>query len=103
MVLKTGDTKLMKPYITFTLDFKQHISKDSLLQSLLSICPFDHLPREIRKIRDTKSFEIQVFFSEVEYLELIYGHLEKKSVEMVQLLNNGTCGKVSNVEIGIVS
>ncbi|MHA2388222.1 MAG: hypothetical protein ACXACW_05820 [Candidatus Hodarchaeales archaeon] len=105
-ILDPLDTYLMKPYITFTLDFEYRERKSTLLQSLLSICPFDHLPREIRTIRkdDGKNtFEIQVFFQEVEYHEVIYQHLEKQSKEMEQQLNRVTEGKVSNIEIGVVN
>ena len=96
----------MKPFITFTLDFENRVGKSSLLQSLMRICPFDHLPRKIRKIpkkSGNHSFEIQVFFQEVEYLEAIYPELEKKSKDMEKQLNLGTCGKVSRIEIGVVA
>ncbi len=96
----------MKPYITFTLEFEYRVGKRTLLQSLLGICPFDHLPRKIRKIRqkDGKNkFEIQVFFQEVEYLEEVYHQLEIKSKDMEIQLNSLTCGKVKKIEIGVVT
>ncbi len=96
----------MKPYITFTLDFEHRVGRTILLQSLMSICPFDHLPRKIKKIRKKTggtSYEIQVFFQDVEYLEVVYQQLETKSQEMEQLLNTMTSGKVSKVDIGVVS
>ncbi len=95
----------MKPYITFTLDFDHRVGKSTLMQYLMGICPFDHLSRNIEKIRKeggTSSFEIQVFFQNVEYLEAIYQQLQKKSIEMEELLNSKTNGTVSNVEIGVV-
>jgi hypothetical protein len=68
---------------------------------MLNICPFDHLPREITKINRGSSYDIQVFFPDVEFLESVHKHLEQQSKEMENKLNRSTCGKVTNIEIGV--
>jgi len=93
----------MKPYITFTLVFEYYVGKSALQQSLLRICPFDHLPRKIRKKKGKNLYNIQVFFPDVEFLELVYDKLEKQSKEMEIQLNEGTCGNVAKIEIGVVT
>ncbi|PWI47228.1 hypothetical protein CEE45_12595 [Candidatus Heimdallarchaeota archaeon B3_Heim] len=93
----------MKPYITFTLEFKSREKKSSLLQSLMRICPFDHLPREIKRIKGKNAFTIQVFFQDVEYLEAVYQQLEKQSKDMKEQLTASTYGKVTKIEIGVVT
>jgi hypothetical protein len=39
----------------------------------------------------------------VEFLELVYEKLEKKSKEMKRQLIEATDGKVSNIEIGVIN
>ena len=48
-------------------------------------------------------YDIQVFFPDVEFLELVYDKLEKQSKEMEIQLNEGTCGNVAKIEIGVVT
>ncbi len=92
----------MKPFITFTVEFKSRVSLNSLQQNMLNICPFDHLPRKITKIKKGYIYDIQVFFPDVEFLESVHQHLEKQSKEMENKLNRSTCGKVTNIEIGVM-
>ena len=70
---------------------------------MLNICPFDHLPRKIKKTKGNYVYDIQVFFQDVEFLESVHQHLEKQAEEMERLLNTSTCGKVTNVDIGVVT
>ncbi len=93
----------MKPYITFTIEFESHVGKSTLQRYLLRICPFDHLPRKIRKKKGKNAYDIQVFFPDVEFLEMIYQQLEKQSKEMEIQLNECTCGTVAKIEIGVVA
>ena len=96
----------MKPYVTFTLEFKSRIRERTLKQDLMSICPFDHLPRKIDKIKGKEGYRIQVFLPDVEYLEVVHDQLEKKSKDMEKQLNvlfSYTEGIVTEVEIGVVS
>jgi hypothetical protein len=69
----------------------------------MGICPFDHLAREISEIKGENAFSIQVFFQDVDYLEVVYQQLEKQSKDMEKQLNSATCGKVTKIEIGIVT
>ncbi|MCK4848511.1 MAG: hypothetical protein KAT16_05785 [Candidatus Heimdallarchaeota archaeon] len=93
----------MKPYITFTLEFESHVGKNTLQRDLMTICPFDHLPRKIRKIEGKNAYDIQIFFQDVEYLESVHHRLEKKSKDLEKQLNNTfSCGKVTKIEIGVV-
>ncbi|MHA2031277.1 MAG: hypothetical protein ACXAB2_12385 [Candidatus Hodarchaeales archaeon] len=96
----------MKPYITFTLEFKNRVSLNSLQQTLLGICPFDHLQRNIKKIKGKTAYDVQVFLPDVEFLEEIHSQLEKQSKAMELQLNERFTledGKVTNIEIGVVT
>ncbi len=93
----------MKPYITFTLEFEFRVGKNTLQQYLLRICPFDHLPRKIRKKKGKNAFDIQIFFPDVEFLEVVYQQLEKQSKDMGKQLNEVTRGMVTKIEIGVVT
>ena len=92
----------MKPFITFTVEFKSRVSLNSLQQNMLNICPFDHLPRKITIIKKGYIYDIQVFFPDVEFLESVHSHLEIESKDMEDKLNNSyLCGKVTKIVIGV--
>ncbi len=93
----------MKPYITFTLEFESRVRESTLQRYLLGICPFDHLPRKIRKEKGKYTYDIQVFFQDIEFLEAVYQQLEKQSKEMEIQLNEFTGGKVTKIDIGVVT
>ena len=93
----------MKPYITFTVEFTSYVKLSTLQQTMLNICPFDHLPRKITKIKRGYTYDIQVFFPEVDFLESVHSHLEIQAKDMENKLTQSTCGKVTNVEIGVES
>jgi len=78
----------MKPYITFTVEFKSRVKLSTLQRNLLNICPFDHLERKITKIKREIIYDIQVFFPDVEFLESVHQNLEKQSKNMENQLNN---------------
>jgi hypothetical protein len=68
----------------------------------MEICPFDHLPRKIGKIKGSHGYNIQVFLPDIEYLEVVHKQLEKQSKDMEDQLNRTfSCGKVTKIEIGV--
>ncbi|WP_455142154.1 hypothetical protein [Candidatus Hodarchaeum mangrovi] len=102
----------MKPYIEFFLKFdlsnrlsKRDVSKNDIQIVLLSLCPFDHLPGEIIRTRKNE-FIVRVFFTETQYLETAYRHLEGKMEELRDSLNlsvHNLGGEVKDAQVGVLS
>jgi len=98
----------MKPYIEFLLEFDTYptsVSKNDIQMILLCLCPFDHLPGEIIRMRKNK-FKVRIFFTETQYLETAYRQLEGKMEEMRDQLDlsvHDMGGMVKDASVGVLS